>query len=143
MTWLLHMQTKQNNVWINGSFDVLHTGHIKLFRIARTLAGSKGVVFVGIDTDERISSHKGPSRPINSLQDRILMLSSIKYVDHVLPFASNHELESHINTIKPKYMVIGDDYRDKPIIGSEFVGEIIYVTRDGKSSSGLIESIYG
>jgi proline racemase len=40
-------------------------------------------------------------------------------------------------------MLIGDDYRDKPIIGSEFVGEIIYVTRDGKSSSGLIESIYG
>ena len=87
MTWLLHMLT--NNVWINGSFDVLHTGHIKLFRIARTLAGPNGSVFVGVDTDERISSHKGPSRPINSLQDRILILSSIKYVDHVLPFASN------------------------------------------------------
>jgi D-beta-D-heptose 7-phosphate kinase/D-beta-D-heptose 1-phosphate adenosyltransferase len=132
-----------NNVWINGSFDVLHTGHIKLFRIARTLAGPNGGVFVGVDTDERISSHKGPSRPINSLQDRILMLSSIKYVDHVLPFASNHELESHINTIKPKYMVIGDDYRGRDIIGSQFIEEIIYVTRDGKSSSGLIESIYG
>jgi len=143
MTWLLHMQTKQNNVWINGSFDVLHTGHIKLFRIARTLAGSKGTVFVGVDTDERISSHKGPSRPINSLQDRILMLLSIKYVDHVLPFASNHELESHINTIKPKYMVIGDDYRDKPIIGSQFIKEIIYVTRDNKSTSEIVERIYG
>jgi len=132
-----------NNVWINGSFDVLHTGHIKLFRIARTLAGPNGSVFVGVDTDERISSHKGPSRPINSLQDRILMLSSIKYVDHVLPFASNHELESHINTIKPKYMVIGDDYRGQDIIGSQFIEEIIYVTRDNKSTSDVVNRIYG
>jgi rfaE bifunctional protein nucleotidyltransferase chain/domain len=132
-----------NNVWINGSFDVLHTGHIKLFRIARTLAGPNGSVFVGVDTDERISSHKGPSRPINSLQDRILILSSIKYVDHVLPFASNHELESHINTIKPKYMVIGDDYRGQDIIGSQFIEEIIYVTRDNKSTSDVVERIYG
>jgi D-beta-D-heptose 7-phosphate kinase/D-beta-D-heptose 1-phosphate adenosyltransferase len=137
------MQTKQNNVWINGSFDVLHTGHIKLFRIARTLAGSKGTVFVGVDTDERISSHKGPTRPINTLKDRILMLSSIKYVDYVLPFASNHELESHINTIKPKYMVIGDDYRGRDIIGSQFIEEIIYVTRDGKSTSDVMDRIYG
>ncbi len=143
MTWPLHMQTKQNNVWINGSFDVLHTGHIKLFRIARTLAGPNGTVWVGTDTDERISSYKGPSRPINSLQDRILMLSSIKYIDHVLPFASNAELESHINTIKPKYMVIGDDYRGRDIIGSQFIEEIVYVTRDGKSTSTLVDRIYG
>lgn len=143
MTWPLHMQTKQNNVWINGSFDVLHTGHIKLFRIARTLAGPNGIVWVGTDTDERISLYKGPSRPINSLQDRILMLSSIKYIDHVLPFASNAELESHINTIKPKYMVIGDDYRGRDIIGSQFIEEIVYVTRDGKSTSALVDRIYG
>ena len=80
---------------------------------------------------------------LNSLQDRILMLSSIKYVDHVLPFASNHELESHINTIKPKYMVIGDDYRGQDIIGSQFIEEIIYVTRDNKSTSDVVERIYG
>ena len=84
---------KGNQVWLNGSFDVLHSGHIKLFRIARILAGSNGTVFVGTDTDERISSHKGPSRPINSLQDRVLMLSSIKYIDHVLPFASNTSID--------------------------------------------------
>ena len=138
---------KGNNVWLNGSFDVLHTGHIKLFRIARMLAGPQGTVWVGIDTDDRISSHKGPTRPINSLQDRVLMLSSIKYIDHVLPFASNDELESHISTIKPKYMVIGDDYRGKDIVGSQFIEEIIYVSRDDKSTSSIVDminwSIYG
>ena len=140
MTWPLHMQTKW--VWINGSFDVLHTGHIKLFRIARTLAGPNGGVFVGIDDDKRISSRKGPSRPINTLKDRMIFLSSIKYIDTIVPFASDNELEYYIGEIKPHYMLIGDDYRDKPIIGSQHIGEIFYVTRDGKSSSGLIDRIY-
>ena len=141
MIWPLSMST--HNVWINGSFDVLHTGHIKLFRIARTLAGPNGTVWVGTDTDDRISAYKGPSRPINSLQDRILMLSSIKYIDHVLPFASNAELESHINTIKPKYMVIGDDYRGRDIVGSQFIENIVYVSRDDKSTSDIVDRIYG
>ena len=134
---------KGNNVWINGSFDVLHLGHVKLFRYARMLAGPHGQVWVGIDDDERITSRKGPSRPINSLKDRILMLSSIKYVDHILPFASNTELETHISVIMPDFMLIGDDYRYENIIGSEFIGKIIYVSRDDKSTTNIIERIYG
>lgn len=142
MIWPSNMLT-HNIVWLNGSFDVLHSGHIKLFRIARMLAGSNGQVWVGTDTDDRISSRKGPSRPINNLSNRILMLSSIKYIDHVLPFASNDELESHINTIKPNYMVIGDDYRGKDIIGSQYIGHIVYVSRDEQSTSDIVERIYG
>jgi D-beta-D-heptose 7-phosphate kinase/D-beta-D-heptose 1-phosphate adenosyltransferase len=134
---------KGNQVWINGSFDVLHTGHIKLFRMARMLAGINGKVWVGIDDDERISSRKGPSRPINTLKDRMMFLSSIKYIDVVVPFASDDELEHYICEIEPDFMLIGDDYRDKPIIGSIFIKEIIYITRDGKSSSDLISRIYG
>jgi bifunctional ADP-heptose synthase (sugar kinase/adenylyltransferase) len=67
------------------------------------------------------------------------MLSSIKYIDHVLPFASNDELESHISTIRPDFMVIGDDYRGKPIIGSQFIKEIYYVSRDGKSTTSIVD----
>jgi len=125
-------------VWINGTFDVLHTGHIKLFRYARILAGKTGQVIVGVDTDERVSTSKGPSRPINPLQDRIAMLSSIKYIDRVVSFSSNEELTAHIENIRPKFMVIGDDYRDKPIIGSQFIENIYYVTRDGKSTSNIV-----
>lgn len=132
-----------NIVWLNGSFDVLHTGHIKLFRIARTLAGPNGQVWVGTDTDDRISSYKGPSRPINNLSNRVLMLSSIKYIDHVVPFSSNAELESTIYNLKPNYMVIGDDYRGKDIIGSQYIGHIVYVSRDEQSTSALVDRIYG
>ncbi len=49
--------------------------------MARMLAGQHGTVWVGTDTDERISSKKGPSRPINTLKDRMLFLSSIKFTN--------------------------------------------------------------
>jgi bifunctional ADP-heptose synthase (sugar kinase/adenylyltransferase) len=73
----------------------------------------------------------------------MIFLSSIKYIDVIVPFSSDDELEHYIYEVEPDYMLIGDDYRDKPIIGSNFIREIIYVTRDGKSSSDLIDRIYG
>ncbi len=63
-------------VWINGTFDVLHVGHVKLLEY-----GSKfGSIRVGLDTDERISEKKGKHRPINNLQDRIDFMLGIRYV---------------------------------------------------------------
>jgi len=128
----------RKTVWLNGSFDVLHSGHVKLFRYARMLAGPNGLVVVGTDTDERISSYKGPSRPINSLEDRIFVLSSIRYVDQVVSFSSNAELEAHISAITPDYMLIGDDYRGREIVGSQYIKKIIYITRDDKSTSNIV-----
>jgi len=128
-------------VWVNGTFDVLHAGHIKLFRHAKMLAGVDGKVICGIDVDERISSKKGPSRPINTLTDRMLVLMSIKHIDQVIPFATDQQLSSIIASYTPDYMVIGDDYRDKPIIGSEFIKEIIYVERDDNSSTRIINKL--
>ena len=126
-------------VWVNGTFDVLHSGHVKLFRYARLLAGSKGQVIVGLDTDDRITQAKGPTRPINSLHDRMFVLSSIKYIDQIASFSSNDELESLISNIMPDFMVIGDDYRGKEIIGSQFIKEIYYVSRDGKSTTSIVD----
>jgi len=136
-----HSNTPGKTVWINGTFDVLHVGHIKLFRYARMLAGANGKVICGIDTDERVSSKKGPSRPINTLQDRMLVLMSIKQINNVLPFASDERLSSYIAAYAPDYMVIGDDYRGKPIIGSEFIKEIVYIERDEHSSTRIIDEI--
>lgn len=125
-------------VWLNGTFDVIHSGHIKLFRYARMLAGPKGQVIVGLDTDDRIKLAKGPTRPVNNLINRILVLSSIKYIDQIVSFSSDDELKSLIYNVKPKFMVIGDDYRDKTIIGSEHIETIYYVTRDSHSTSNIL-----
>ena len=125
-------------VWINGTFDVLHAGHIKLFREARKLAGPGGKVVVGTDSDERIRELKGPTRPINNLYDRVDFLRAIKYIDDVVAFSSADNLEALIKRYSPDILLIGDDYRDKPIVGSQYAKEIVYLPRYGGLSSTMI-----
>ena len=122
-------------VWVNGSFDVVHIGHIKLLKYASTL----GSVKVGIDTDERIKKFKGENRPFNPLTDRAEFLHSIKYVDSVDVFDTDERLVDLIKQYQPDYMVIGSDYKDKPIIGSEYIKEIIYFDRvKDKSTTNIL-----
>ena len=125
-------------VWINGTFDVLHMGHINLFSHARKLAGPKGKVVVGTDSDERIRELKGPSRPINNIFDRIGFLRAIKYIDGVVTFSSADELEAQIKRFSPDILLIGDDYRGKPIVGSQYAKKIVFIPRYGGLSSTMI-----
>ena len=125
-------------IWTNGTFDVLHAGHIKLFREARKLAGPGGKVVVGTDSDDRIRELKGPTRPINNLFDRIDFLRSIKYIDDVVAFSSEDTLIANIKRYSPDIILIGDDYKDKRVVGGEFAKEIIYFPRYGGLSSSKI-----
>lgn len=135
-------------VWINGTFDVLHMGHIKLFQKAHEIASDEFRSFswkivVGIDTDERVREAKGEGRPVNTLQNRIDFLHAIRWVDEVYAFWSDDILRDLIRAQAPKYMIIGDDYKNKPIIGSEYIEEIIYVPRyEGLSSSAIINGAH-
>ena len=135
------MPSNSNTVWLNGTFDVLHMGHITLFRKARKLAGPGGRVIVGTDSDERIRELKGPTRPINNIYDRIDFLRAIKYIDGVVTFSSTDELEARIKQFSPDILLIGDDYVDKPVVGAQYAKEVVFVPRyGGLSSSGIIES---
>jgi D-beta-D-heptose 7-phosphate kinase/D-beta-D-heptose 1-phosphate adenosyltransferase len=125
-------------VWTNGTFDVLHMGHIKLFREARKLAGPKGIVVVGTDSDERIRTLKGPTRPINDLFDRVDFLRSIKYIDDIVAFSSEDALIANIKRYSPDIILIGDDYIGKRVVGGEFAKQIIYFPRYGGLSSSKI-----
>jgi rfaE bifunctional protein nucleotidyltransferase chain/domain len=112
-------------IWVNGAFDILHIGHIKLLKHAAAM----GYLRVGIDTDERIKELKGPGRPFNSFKDRMEMLSSLRFVDEVVGFGSEQELIDEIKEYEPDVMVIGSDYKDKRIIGAEHVKKIIFFDR--------------
>ena len=125
-------------VWTNGTFDVLHAGHIKLFREARKLAGPGGKVVVGTDSDDRIRTLKGPTRPINNLFDRIDFLRSIKYIDDVVAFSSEDTLIANIKRYSPDIILIGEDYIGKRVVGGEFAKEIIFFPRYGGLSSSKI-----
>lgn len=85
-------------VWTNGCFDILHVGHIKLFKYAKQ-QGTK--LYVGIDSDEKVKADKGQDRPFNTLLDRINLLLAIKYIDKVIPFNSIEELETSIKNVSP------------------------------------------
>jgi len=112
-------------IWMNGCFDILHHGHFRMIEYATSL----GTLVIGVDTDERIKKMKGMNRPYHTLQQRIFNLLSIKGVYTVVSFNSDDELIKQIQSIEPDIFVIGSDYKDKPIIGSEYVKEIRYFDR--------------
>ena len=119
-------------VWTNGCFDILHRGHIELFRYAKSLGDE---LVIGLDTDEKVKLDKGDDRPINNLQDRMYMLQSIKYIDKVIPFDSTTELRNTIKWYRPDIMVIGSDWRDKKVIGQEFTDKLVFFDRIGDYST--------
>ena len=127
-------------VWVNGTFDIVHLGHIQLLKRAADLGD---FLVVGLDGDKRVTELKGEQRPINNIVSRITVLEAIKYVDRVLVFDSDEQLETHIKTLRPAIMVIGEEYRGKRIIGSEYVGEIVYFPKmEGFSSTHIINKLY-
>lgn len=127
-------------VFVNGTFDVIHPGHIKLLETARKLAGSGGSVVVAIDSDRRVSEKKGPNRPIFSEADRLKVISSIRYVDLVRVFDTDQELEDLIKNFNPWYMVKGSDYQNQPIIGKQYCKQVVFVERDDNSTTKIIGS---
>lgn len=126
-------------IFVNGTFDVLHRGHLLLLNYAKNLGD---VLYVAIDSDERVKEKKGSSRPINSLDERLFMLENLKAVDYVMSFSNDGSLESLVKIIKPDIMVVGSDWKNKPVIGSQYAKELKFFDRiDGYSSTKTIQSI--
>ena len=124
-------------VWVNGCFDVLHRGHIELFKYAKSLGD---YLVVGVDDDERTRASKGPNRPVNCLEDRIEMLRSIKYIDDVVGFDSDEELDAQVLLSGAEIMVVGSDYENKKVIGSRHVKEVKFYRKiDGYSTTKILE----
>lgn len=134
---MLLTQKKTMNVIVNGTFDILHVGHLKLLEYAKSLGDH---LTVAIDTDRRIKTKKGQSRPINNEYERKTMLEHLKSVDKVIIFDSDEEL---IELVKNSdIMVKGSDYKGKSVIGETYCKKVIYYDRiEGYSTTQKIQSI--
>ena len=125
-------------VWCNGTFDILHPGHIELFKVGNSL-GDK--LIVATDTDEKIRQDKGSSKPVNNLCDRISMLQAIKYIDEVLYFGNRKELEGLIELYSPDILLLGDDWRGGDVVGRQYAKEVKFLPRLNYSTTKIIEKI--
>jgi D-beta-D-heptose 7-phosphate kinase/D-beta-D-heptose 1-phosphate adenosyltransferase len=131
-------------VFTNGCFDILHRGHVSYLRRASDLGD---VLVVGVNSDAGIRRLKGPTRPINTLEDRLTVLAALRFVDYLVPFDDDtpHEL---IRLVRPDVFVKGGDYTRDRLPEASLVEEQGGVVRilplvEDRSTTSMIDRIRG
>jgi rfaE bifunctional protein nucleotidyltransferase chain/domain len=126
-------------VFVNGTFDILHRGHLELLNYAKSLGD---FLLVGIDVDDRVKEKKGLKRPIHKQEERKFFLENLKAVDEVRFFSTDNELEELIKFFKPDIMVVGSDWKGKPVIGSHYANKLLFFDRIGDyATTKIIQDI--
>lgn len=129
-------------VFTNGTFDILHRGHVEYLTAARRLGD---VLVVGLNTDASIRRIKGDPRPINRGRDRAAVLAALGAVDYVCFFGGDTPLRL-ISVVVPDVLVKGADWSVSAIVGRDVVerhGGRVRTIRltPGRSTTGVIEKI--
>jgi D-beta-D-heptose 7-phosphate kinase/D-beta-D-heptose 1-phosphate adenosyltransferase len=129
-------------IMTNGCFDVLHAGHVAYLEEAKGLGDR---LIVAVNDDASVRRLKGDSRPVNELQDRLLVLAGLAAVDWVVPFSEDTPT-ALIADVLPDVLVKGGDYKPDDIAGAKDVlqngGEVrVLAFRDGHSSSRIIDKL--
>ncbi|MBQ3678600.1 MAG: bifunctional D-glycero-beta-D-manno-heptose-7-phosphate kinase/D-glycero-beta-D-manno-heptose 1-phosphate adenylyltransferase HldE [Succinivibrio sp.] len=129
-------------VMTNGCFDIIHPGHVTYLNQAKAL-GSK--LIVAVNSDDSVKRLKGDSRPINSLEDRIAVLSGLSSVDYVVSFSEDTP-QKLISRILPDILVKGGDYKVEEIAGHKEViangGKVVIIPFvEGKSTTRIVNKI--
>jgi D-beta-D-heptose 7-phosphate kinase/D-beta-D-heptose 1-phosphate adenosyltransferase len=130
----------QKVAFTNGCFDVLHAGHVQYLAEARRQADC---LVVAINSDESVRQLKGPTRPLNPVEARALVLAGLQDVDYVTIF-SDSTPAAVIRAVRPDVLVKGADYKKADVIGAEYVesyGGRVHLAelRAGVSTTDLIE----
>lgn len=129
-------------VFTNGCFDILHAGHVSYLKEAKKLGD---ILIVAVNSDSSVTRLKGAGRPVNTLADRIAVLSGLECVDYCVSFDEETPLEL-ICALRPDVLVKGSDYNVSEIVGSSEViswgGEVktIDLTKN-VSTTKIIEKI--
>ena len=104
-------------VFTNGCFDIVHAGHVDYMEKARRLGD---VLIVGVNSDASVKRIKGEKRPIVDLNNRLRLLQGLSVIDYLCVFEEDTPLEL-IKNIAPSILVKGEDWKDKGVVGEDFV----------------------
>lgn len=129
-------------VFLNGYFDPLHVGHIKILSDAKKLGD---VLVVGVNNDDSVRKNKGPNRPFMSEEERVQILASLDCVDYINIFSELTPIKL-ISEIKPDVLIKGNNYRVEEVIGNDIVesygGKVVLLPMiKGLSSDAILESM--
>ena len=129
-------------IFTNGCFDILHSGHVLYLEEARSLGD---FLVIGLNSDLSVKRLKGKGRPINTEQERAIVLSGLSFVDYIIFFEEDTPFEL-IKSIRPDVLVKGGDWAIEKIVGHDIVtqsgGEVrSLLFKEGKSSTAIIERI--
>jgi len=124
------------------AFDLLHAGHIKMLEEAKRHCD---FLIVGLQTDPTID-RPDKNRPTQTVVERYIQLKACKYVDEIVPYATEQDLEDILRSFKIDVRIVGDEYREKNFTGREYCEEkgieLYFNSRDHRfSSSSLREEV--
>ncbi len=137
----LRMQGK-SVVFTNGCFDILHSGHVQYLEEAAALAD---ILVLGVNDDASVKALKGEKRPVNPLEDRMVVLAGLASLDFVIPFGEETPLKL-IKAIQPNVLVKGGDYTIETIVGAKEVMAIggkvkVLSFKEGVSTSSILSKL--
>lgn len=129
-------------VFTNGVFDIIHAGHVTYLEQARSLGS---VLVIGVNSDESVRRLKGPTRPVNTLADRLTVLQALRVVDYVVPFEEDTPLQV-ISALLPDVLVKGADYSRDTVVGADIVedngGQVVLIPLlEGRSTTSIINRV--
>jgi glycerol-3-phosphate cytidylyltransferase len=108
------------------TFDLFHAGHMMMLKEAKTKCD---YLIVGLQTDPTIDRPDTKNKPVQSLFERFVQLSSCKYVDEIIPYSTEKELMDILLSYPIDVRIIGEEYKDKHFTGRELDLELYYNTR--------------
>ena len=119
------------------SFDLLHAGHILMLREAKSVCD---YLICALQTDPTIDRPE-KNKPIQSYMERHIQLSAVKYVDEIIPYATEEEWLALLNNLPVHIRIIGEDYRGKDFTGKDAVPVHYNKRQHNYSTSGLRRKI--
>ncbi|HEX8561703.1 MAG TPA: adenylyltransferase/cytidyltransferase family protein [Flavobacterium sp.] len=138
------MQAETTKIGITFSaFDLLHAGHIRMLEEAKTVCD---YLIVGLQTDPTLDRPE-KNMPTQSVVERYIQLKGCKFVDEIVPYATEQDLEDILKSFTIHVRIIGDEYKSKNFTGRSYCEEkgieLYYNKRDHRfSSSGLRREVY-